>query len=39
MSLISYQSQEQAYEKFGVAMEYIPNSWKFAETFKIFRYH
>jgi hypothetical protein len=43
VNLLSYptlphQSEEHAYEKFGVAMEYLPNSWKFAETFQIFRY-
>mmetsp|Transcript_7161 Transcript_7161/g.12034 ORF Transcript_7161/g.12034 Transcript_7161/m.12034 type:complete len:481 (+) Transcript_7161:267-1709(+) len=24
------------YQKFGVAMEYLPNSWNFSETFQIF---
>lgn len=31
------QSEERAYTKLGVAMEYLPNSWNPAETFQIFR--
>lgn len=31
------QSEERAYAKLGVAMEYLPNSWNLSETFKIFR--
>ena len=35
---ILLQTDERAYHKLGVAMDYLPNSWNFVETFKIFRY-
>ena len=31
------QLSEPTLQKLGVAMEYIPNSWNFSETFRIFR--
>lgn len=32
------QHSEPTLQKLGVAMEYIPNSWNFSETFRIFRF-
>lgn len=31
------QEDENTYQKIGVALEYLPNTWNFSETFRVFR--